>query len=212
MPYFFIQSKFKITRFHKNILLILFYTVSANLLCGCNSKKTIIQVFHNQEWDQWQKERHGYTSGRKILSSDPYFLSKLPPDVSSKNNQCNEVMVDFNKDDSEKIEIESKGFFILKKVDNSKYMNFIHVADVEIEDVGDTNTNLQEVWKLTSLTDDWDNNHIKVLNPFPGCKIPRNSVIGDILKTSDGKQYIVDTIGFSPYSDIMKSDSISIIK
>lgn len=199
---------------NKNNLVLTFVFVSM-LLNGCSksnstaskSNSTTIKIFHNQEWDEWQKERQGFESGTKYVSAE-YFKKKEIPLSSSINPQCQELMADFNESDVKKLEMQRSGAINLKEVDNSKYQNYIHVADITIENRGSTNKNLEAAWHLTSLTDDWLNNSIDIIQPFPGCKIPRNSVMGDVFQMPNGDKYIVDYIGFGSYNDTLKEQVI----
>ncbi len=198
----------------KIIFIILAFTSMA--LNGCSksnlavsqSDLITIKIFHNQEWDKWHKERLGFESGTKYVSAE-YFKKEGIPLSSSINPQCQELVAEFNESDSKKIEIqEQTGMTILEEVDNSKYNNFIHVADVTIENTGNINKNLETVWVLTSLTDDWFNKNINIIQTFPGCEIPRNSVMGDVFQMPDGEKYVVDYLGFGLYNDKLEKSAI----
>ena len=199
----------------KNIFIILAFTLMA--LNGCSKSNSTasqpdsitIKIFHNQEWDKWQKERQGFESGTKYVSAE-YFKKKGIPLSTSINPQCQELIAEFNKSDLEKLKMQQNGAINLKEVDNSKYQDFIHVADITIENRGSTNKNLETAWILTSLTDDWFNESIDIIQPFPGCKIPRNSVMGDVFQMPNGDKYVVDYLGFGSYNEILK-ENVTII-
>ena len=193
----------------KNIFIILAFTSMA--LNGCSeSNSTVstpdsitIKIFHNQEWDKWQKERQGFESGTKYVAAE-YFKKKGIPLSSSINPQCQELIAEFNESDLEKLKMQKNGVINLEEVNNSKYQNFIHVADITIENRESINKNLEAAWHLSSLTDDWFNKSINIVQPFPGCEIPRNSVIGDVFQMPNGDKYVVDYMGFALYNDILK--------
>lgn len=206
----------------KSIICLSLLSIALNGCSKSNAKISepnliTIKVYHNQEWDKWQKERQGFESGTKYIMSD-YFKTKkqLTPNnyalVSSNSldpkDNCNEIVTDFARDDLFTVQQQQKGRILLKEIDNYKYDKMTHVANVTIENKGSVNSNLEEVWKLSSLTDDWFNKSIEIVQPFPGCKIPRNSVMGDFFQMPNGDKYVVDYLGFGSYDDKLQEHLI----